>query len=500
MNSRIDFAAADVAAEQLCAVWLDPTATLGSHEREQLAAAGWQVHAIRTLDELPEAAAHASCVVLRLRFDTDTLAGVQDTLARAGLQRPLVCRLDAGALDLAMALAHAGVRHVVRADDWTARRWRELASALRSPEAAPTQATPVQVALAEPSSSAAATAAPSRHPLEAVFVDPASQCLLALARRVAQTDVTALLIGPTGAGKEVLARVLHEASPRANGPFVACNCAALPDALIEDMLFGHERGAFTHAHRDHKGLFEQAQGGTLFLDEIAEMSPHLQTKLLRVLQERELTRLGGQSPIRLDVRVIAATNKDLRQAMLAREFREDLYYRIATFKLRLLPLAERPGDIMPLVAHCLSKFGRPGMRWPLTVEARDLLLQYPWPGNVRELENVIKRATVLSVDGTIGAAQLMFDDWVGTGSASPWPEEAASTVGTQTALVVDTPVSADLSETVKQNEHQIILAALAATRSKNEAAQRLGISPRTLRYKMARLRESGLSLTLAKAS
>ena len=497
MNSRIDFAAADVAAEQLCAVWLDPTATLGSHEREQLAAAGWQVHAIRTLDDLPEAAAHASCVVLRLRYDTDTLTSVQDTLARAGLQRPLVCRLDAGALDLAMAVAHAGVRHVVRADDWTARRWRDLASLLSMPEAATTAAAPAKpVVAAEP----AAHAAVAKHPLEAVFVDPASQCLLALARRVAQTDVTALLIGPTGAGKEVLARVLHEASPRANGPFVACNCAAMPDALIEDMLFGHERGAFTHAHRDHKGLFEQAQGGTLFLDEIAEMSPHLQTKLLRVLQERELTRLGGQSPIRLDVRVIAATNKDLRQAMLAREFREDLYFRIATFKLRLLPLAERPGDIMPLVAHCLNKFGRPGMRWPLTVEARNLLLQYPWPGNVRELENVIKRATVLSVDGTIGAAQLMFDDWVGHESSTAWPEVTASAAGAQTALVVETPADTDLSQAVKQNEHQIILAALAATRSKNEAAERLGISPRTLRYKMARLRENGLSLALAKAS
>ncbi len=495
MNSRLDFAATDVAAEQLCAVWLDPTATLGSHEREQLAAAGWQVQAIRTLDDLPDAAADAVCVVLRLRFDADTLRDVQDILARSGLQRPVVCRLDAGALDLAMAVAHAGIQHVVRADDWGAKRWRDLADALRTQDTAarPEAATPAPATTVQRPSSAVP------RPLEAVFVDPASQCLLALARRVAQTDVTALLIGPTGAGKEVLARVLHEASPRANGPFVACNCAAMPDALIEDMLFGHERGAFTHAHRDHKGLFEQAQGGTLFLDEIAEMSPHLQTKLLRVLQERELTRLGGQSPIRLDVRVIAATNKDLRQAMLAREFREDLYYRIATFKLRLLPLAERPGDIMPLVAHCLSKYGRPGMRWPLTVEARQMLMQYTWPGNVRELENVIKRATVLSVDGTIGAAQIMFDDWVGQ-DAPGWPDGPEVAAAAQTALVVETPASADLNHSVRQNEHQIILAALAATRSKNEAAQRLGISPRTLRYKMARLRENGLSLSLAKES
>lgn len=505
MNHRTDFAAADAVAEPICAVWLDPTATLGSLEREQLAAAGWQVHAIRTLDDLPAAAADAQCVVVRLRYDTDTLAGVRQTLAQAGLERDVVCRLDTGALELAVAVAQAGLRHVVRADEWGTARWRQLAHALREPQ--PDQTTTAQAPKTVPD--AASASASVRQPLEAVFVDPASQYLLALARRVAQTDVTALLIGPTGAGKEVLARVLHEASPRAQGPFVACNCAAMPEHLIEDMLFGHERGAFTHAHRDHKGLFEQAQGGTLFLDEIGEMSPHLQTKLLRVLQERELTRLGGQTPIRLDVRVVAATNKDLRQAMLNHEFREDLYYRIATFKLRLLPLAERPGDIMPLVAHCLSKHGRPGVRWPVTVEARNMLMQYPWPGNVRELENVIKRATVLSVDGTIGAAQLMFDDWafsVGTPNAAPaydTPNMAPSAFVSATsahstpAMVVDTPARTDLQSAVKLNEHQIILAALAATRSKTEAAEKLGISPRTLRYKMARLRERGLSLALS---
>ena len=497
MNSRIDFAAADAAAEPVCAVWLDPTATLGSQEREQLAAAGWRVHAIRTLDDLPAAAAEAQCVVVRLRFDTDTLTGVRETLAKAGLKRELVCRLDAGALELAVAVAQAGMRHVVRADDWSATRWRQLAQALNEPQ---TTAATEAVQAAAP----AAFTPPARQPLEAVFVDPASQYLLALARRVAQTDVTALLIGPTGAGKEVLARVLHESSPRARGPFVACNCAAMPEQLIEDMLFGHERGAFTHAHRDHKGLFEQAQGGTLFLDEIGEMSPQLQSKLLRVLQERELTRLGGQTPVRLDVRVVAATNKDLRQAMLNHEFREDLYYRIATFKLRLLPLAERPGDIMPLVGHCLSKHGRPGSRWPVTVEARNMLMQYSWPGNVRELENVIKRATVLSVDGTIGAAQLMFDDWAFATDynaptmntsvvAAPLPAAALA----QAAMVVETPSHTSLQSAVKINEHQIILAALAATRSKAEAAEKLGISPRTLRYKMARLRERGLSLALS---
>ncbi|MEY2994608.1 MAG: Nitrogen assimilation regulatory protein, partial [Pseudomonadota bacterium] len=507
-------------AEPICAVWLDPTATLGSQEREQLAAAGWQVHAIRTLDDLPAAAADAQCVVVRLRFDTDTLTGVRQTLAKAGLDRQVVCRLDTGALELAVAVAQLGLRHVVRADEWGTARWRQLAQALNDAQASPAGQTGTagqpetaqaaqQSATAETVPAAPSAQATARQPLEAVFVDPASQYLLALARRVAQTDVTALLIGPTGAGKEVLARVLHEASPRASGPFVACNCAAMPEHLIEDMLFGHERGAFTHAHRDHKGLFEQAQGGTLFLDEIGEMSPHLQTKLLRVLQERELTRLCGQTPIRLDVRVVAATNKDLRQAMLNHEFREDLYYRIATFKLRLLPLAERPGDIMPLVGHCLSKHGRPGVRWPVTVEARNMLMQYPWPGNVRELENVIKRATVLSVDGTIGAAQLMFDDWAYASSPLSGAAEfdvphqltpafaPVQTSDASHAMVVETPARTDLQSAVKQNEHQMILAALAATRSKTEAAEKLGISPRTLRYKMARLRERGLSLALS---
>jgi two-component system response regulator FlrC len=155
---------------------------------------------------------------------------------------------------------------------------------------------------------------------------------------VAKAQVTALIEGPTGAGKEVLARVLHESSARARGPFVGLNCAALPEQLIDDMLFGHEKGAFTGAHKEFKGLFEQAQGGTLFLDEIGEMPMHLQAKLLRVLQERQLTRLGAERCVTVDVRVVAATNKDLRQAIVAREFREDLYFRISTFKLRVPPL------------------------------------------------------------------------------------------------------------------------------------------------------------------
>ncbi len=369
----------------------------------------------------------------------------------------------------------------------------------------------------------------------AVFVDPASRHLLALAQRVAQAEVTTLLVGPTGAGKEVLARVLHEASPRARGPFVALNCAAMPEHLIEDLLFGHDKGAFTGAHRDHKGLFEQAQGGTLFLDEIGEMPVLLQSKLLRVLQERQLTRLGGQSTVALDVRVVAATNKDLRQAMAAREFREDLYYRIATFRLRLLALSERPGDILPLALQCLAEHARPGQVWHITPEAQQCLLQYGWPGNVRELENVMRRALVLCMDAVITPAHLLFDDWLdplavlapgapataAVDSPAPQPlmerapaaelplqapaQPLASTQGLVSPATLttaaaqaggsgDTPglSSGGLHNAVRHNEHQIIMAAIAAAPSRMEAARRLGISPRTLRYKLAQLREQAL--------
>ncbi len=347
----------------------------------------------------------------------------------------------------------------------------------------------------------------------AVFVDPASRQLLALAQRVSAADVTTLLVGPTGAGKEVMARVLHESSPRRAGPFVAVNCAVLPEQLIESQLFGHDKGAFTGAQRAHKGLFEQAEGGTLFLDEIGEMPFHLQAKLLRVLQERQVTRLGSESAVPVNVRLVAATNRDLRQAIASREFREDLYYRIATFRLRLLPLAERPGDILPLAVQFVSGHRCPGAEWQFTPQAQQMLVQYGWPGNVRELENVMRRAVVISPDGVIGPAQLMFDDWLGeeplTASTFHAPQAADTFVPPVAApsfamapleacepepVMQASVTPADLQSAVRQNEHQIILATLAATSSRNEAAQRLGISPRTLRYKLAQLRAQGLSM------
>jgi two-component system response regulator FlrC len=297
---------------------------------------------------------------------------------------------------------------------------------------------------------------------------------------------------------------------------VALNCAAMPDNLIEDMLFGHEKGAFTGAHREQKVLFEQAQGGTLFLDEIGEMPMHLQSKLLRVLQERQLTRLGGQATIQLNVRIVAATNKDLKKAIVEREFREDLYYRIATFRMRLLPLSERPGDIIPLAMQCLLQHDN--KPWQLHPQAQAQLMQYPWPGNVRELENVMRRAMVLCTDHYITPGHLMFDDWLTPSAVSTGPDSMTAPLdtaprlaelGTLPAPLLDraedtaigqaptAPLATDLQSAVRMNEHQVILATLASTPSKTEAAKRLGISPRTLRYKMAQLREHGLSMASA---
>ena len=234
--------------------------------------------------------------------------------------------------------------------------------------------------------------------------------LVARAERAARVDASVLLTGESGVGKEVMARHIHLASARARAPFVAINCAAIPDSLLEATLFGHEKGSFTGASRQQAGKFEQAQGGTLFLDEIGELPTETQVKLLRVLQERSLVRLGGERAIALDVRVVAATNKNLREQITQRQFREDLYFRLSTFKLRVPALAERSGDILPLAARLLSRHMRSKQAWSLSEDAQRALLSYSWPFNVRELENIIQRAMVLCADTHIDTQHLMFDD------------------------------------------------------------------------------------------
>ena len=312
-----------------------------------------------------------------------------------------------------------------------------------------------------------------------VAADPASQRLLALAERVAGSDVGVMFTGESGTGKEVYARHVHRASRRAAGPFVALNCAAIPETMLEATLFGYERGAFTGALSACPGKFEQADGGSLLLDEVTEMDLGLQAKLLRVLQEREAERLGGRRPVRFDVRVIATSNRDLPAAVRSGVLREDLFYRLNIFPLHLPPLRERPGDVLPL-AQCLLSRHAPGREPGLTGPAAARLQAHDWPGNVRELENVVQRALVLSGGGVIESSAIQLDPC----PAAPQAPRAAAAPG--------------LAATVRSHEDRLILDTLrAAQGSRKQAAERLGISPRTLRYKLARMRDFGLAVPAA---
>ncbi len=240
--------------------------------------------------------------------------------------------------------------------------------------------------------------------------DPSTFNLLRLARRVAASDVTVMLVGPTGTGKEVLSRFLHKASPRNRNAFIAVNCAAVPDTMLEALLFGYERGAFTGAHHPNKGIFRAADGGTLLLDEISEMALSLQAKLLRVLQEKEVTPLGASKPVPVDVRVIATSNRYMLHEVKAGRFREDLYYRLNVFPLVTKALEERSGDILPIAVSLLAKHAGGFAKMPeLTEEAIEKLEAHAWPGNVRELENVLQRALVLSGGEQIRSEHLMLE-------------------------------------------------------------------------------------------
>src|SRR5688572_4714519 len=253
-------------------------------------------------------------------------------------------------------------------------------------------------------------AATSAADIELVACAPGSRRLADLARRVAASECTVLIVGESGTGKEVLARFVHRHSNRANKPFVAVNCAAIPETMLEAMLFGYEKGAFTGALATHAGKFEQAQGGTLLLDEVTEMPLNLQAKLLRVLQEREVERLGGRTTVSLDVRVLATTNRRLREEVSAGRFREDLYYRLNVFPLAIPPLSLRRDDVLPLAMQLLAARVRPGARVPaLSADAAHLLLTYNWPGNVRELDNLLQRALILVNGPVIGPEHIQFE-------------------------------------------------------------------------------------------
>jgi DNA-binding NtrC family response regulator len=295
-----------------------------------------------------------------------------------------------------------------------------------------------------------------------------------LIRKVADTDSTVLIQGESGTGKELIAHALHYNSSRRGGPLIPVNCAAIPEELLESELFGHERGAFTHAVRSRLGRFEQADGGTIFLDEISEMSPGLQVKILRVLQSHAFERIGGVKTIRVDIRVIAATNRNLEELVAENRFREDLFYRLNVIPITVPPLRERASDIPLLVQHFLEEFSRKRKR-PLkrfSPGAMNLLLRYLWPGNIRELENLVERLFILTEGELIDLADL--------------PEKFRAGAATVPAAFEELPAGgADLNNAVQALERHLILQALERSNwVKSQAARLLHLNRTTLLEKM----------------
>ncbi len=308
---------------------------------------------------------------------------------------------------------------------------------------------------------------------EPIAQDPKSQALLSMALKVAQSDVGVMISGESGTGKEVLAHFIHDHSSRKKQPFVAINCAAIPEQMLEATLFGYEKGSFTGAYKSTPGKFEQAQGGTLLLDEVSEMPLSLQAKLLRVLQEKEVERIGANKAINLDVRILATTNRQLKDEVQAGRFREDLFYRLNIFPLQWHPLRERVNDIIPLANYIIRKHCQ--HKQPIipiiSATAQQLMLAYPWPGNARELDNVIQRALVLQTQGIIEAEHLQLSS---TATLTPETNEAAC------------------NKNLQIHEFELIEKTLLENEgNRQKVADLLGVSERTLRYKLAKMREEG---------
>jgi two-component system NtrC family response regulator len=307
-----------------------------------------------------------------------------------------------------------------------------------------------------------------RHRIEGIIGESGRMLeVFSLVRRVASSEATVLIRGESGTGKELIAKAIHYASPRASGPLVKVNCAALPETLLESELFGHEKGAFTGALANRKGRFEVASGGTIFLDEIGDLPAHLQAKLLRVLQEREFERVGSSRPIHVDVRILAATHRDLEGLLKSGQFRDDLYYRLNVVTIVLPPLRERRQDLPLLMDHLLRVFAEKNGKKirGFTPEAREALLRYDYPGNIRELENIIERASVITRNDVIGRADLP--------------------ISIQEPEAEDNSNNTNLSVVVERLERRLIKEALARSGGvQTRAAEHLGITERNLRYKL----------------
>jgi len=315
-----------------------------------------------------------------------------------------------------------------------------------------------------------------------IAVDQSSVQLAEVAKRVALTEASVMISGESGVGKEVISRFIHENSSRANGPFVAINCAAIPENMLESELFGYEKGAFTGAYKSKAGKFEQAQGGTLLLDEITEMDFALQAKLLRVLQEREVERLGGRKAIALNVRILSTTNRNIYQAVAEGQFREDLFYRLNVFPLCIPPLRDRSNDILPLANKILNLHSNSDEPVFFSESANIMLKTHAWPGNVRELDNVVQRALILKSGNIIEDKDIHIENKT---------QDYQFHVPEKTRQEEQEP---DLSSDLKAREQDLIISALKARNSRKEVAERLGISSRTLRYKLAKMRDAGVAI------
>ena len=330
--------------------------------------------------------------------------------------------------------------------------------------------------------------------------DPAMGLLLARAGQLAKADASLLITGESGTGKEVLARHIHAQSRRVRGPFVALNCAALPETLLESELFGHEKGAFSGAIAARKGKFEQADGGTLLLDEIGEMDPRLQAKLLRVIQEKEVDRLGGTAPVKVDVRLLAATHRDLTAEVARGRFREDLFFRLNVLALHIPPLRARTSDILPLAEHFAARYARANglPARAISAPAAAALLGHPWPGNVRELENCLHRAVLLAEGAEIGpdAIELIRPRAAQPAAATPDIHTAAAPGQAAPAPTAPGRVAGLVGRKVEEVERDLILETLShCLGNRTRAAEILGISIRTLRNKLQEYRAAGLPVT-----
>jgi DNA-binding NtrC family response regulator len=339
---------------------------------------------------------------------------------------------------------------------------------------------------------AAVIAAVARDSSDFLFRDPAMERVVKMADQVASSDASILITGESGTGKEVIAKYVHARSKRANKPFISVNCAAIPEALLESELFGHEKGAFTGAVARRIGKFEEASGGTLLLDEISEMDVRLQAKLLRAIQERLIDRVGGGKPVPVDIRILATSNRNLSEAVREGSFREDLLFRLNVINLKLPALRDRPGDILALSEHFVAKYAKANglPTRVLSHDACDALLKAPWPGNVRELENTLHRAVLLSSGSVIGPDAIVLPDGMGLTEVA-----AASSLSAQLAQTAQTMSAALVGRTVADVERDLILDTLDHTLgNRTHAANILGISIRTLRNKLNQYADEGTNV------